>query len=218
MKREIIESTDGSHTLFVPELDEHYHSVHGAIQESMHVFIEAGLRNQEKIELNIFEAGFGTGLNALLTLNEALDNNLKIHFTSIEKYPLSKEEASHLNYAKLLEKNQKEFTFMHEANWEETVPVNSSFSLEKLKGDLKNISLTKKYDLIYFDAFAPEKQPDLWSEEIFQKMYDISAPNGILVTYCAKGVVRRTMQAVGYTVERIPGPPGKRQMLRATKK
>ena len=107
---------------------------------------------------------------------------------------------------------------MHEANWEETVPVNSSFSLEKLKGDLKNISLTKKYDLIYFDAFAPEKQPDLWSEEIFQKMYDISAPNGILVTYCAKGVVRRTMQAVGYTVERIPGPPGKRQMLRATKK
>lgn len=217
--RIILENTaDGSHTLFVPELNEHYHSVNGAWQESRHVFIEAGLKQCEKEDISVFEVGFGTGLNAFLTLLEAENSRKVIHYTSLELYPLTTELAGSLNYAQLIAPDQKKlFAALHEAEWGCEVQITPHFYLHKEKADLCSYSFGSAYDVIYFDAFAPEKQPEMWHPDLFVKLSEHTSPNGILTTYCAKGVVRRSLQAAGYVVERLQGPPGKREMLRGRK-
>ena len=218
MKREIQMTADGSHTLFVPEMDEHYHSVNGAIQESLHVFIEAGLRQQKKEKIRIFEVGFGTGLNAFLTLIECCRTGRKIEYCSIELYPLEEEIVKTLNYGKAISPEYTNlFYALHDAEWDTDVVVNENFVLHKIKGDSNTANIPSGIDVIYFDAFAPDKQPEMWSQDIFNKLYEKSETGGILTTYCAKGAVRRMMKEAGYSVERIPGPPGKREMLRARK-
>ena len=213
---------DGSHTLFVPELNEHYHSTHGAIQESMHVFIDAGLRHCTKSEINVLEIGFGTALNAFLTLLEAEKTSKKVDFTSLELYPLSKDDAGKLNYAELTDPSKKNgFKKLHEVEWEKWNQITLYFSLLKMQVDFSNPSdfyPENKFDVIFFDAFAPEKQPEMWTQEIFDKIYTVSSENAILTTYCAKGIVRRMLQTAGFVAERLPGPPGKREILRAIKK
>lgn len=221
MKPIIEKTADGSHTLFVSELDEHYHSVNGAIQESNHVFIETGLKHCEKDTISIFEVGFGTGLNAFLTLLEAKKSNKVIYYTSIEAYPLDKSLIRELNYPEQLSADSLSYFYqLHDAEWGEEVKISNNFYLRKLHADFVQFDfsqITNQQDLIYFDAFAPDKQPDMWSQDIFDQLYKLSSAQGLLVTYCAKGVVRRMMQQAGYTTERLPGPPGKREMLRATK-
>ncbi|WP_029904450.1 tRNA (5-methylaminomethyl-2-thiouridine)(34)-methyltransferase MnmD [Prevotella sp. 10(H)] len=218
----VIELTaDGSHTLFIPELDEHYHSVNGAVQESTHVFIEAGLKHCLKDKIHIFEVGFGTGLNAFLTLSATRNLSKKIYYTAIEAYPLAEAVISQLNYANSCNPQEKElYHKLHSADWNKEIEITDNFYLKKIQSDFTNFDfkkITDKIDLIYFDAFAPDKQPDMWTQEIFDKLYTVSADDCILVTYCAKGVVRRMMQHPGYSTERLPGPPGKREMLRAVK-
>ncbi|WP_430817933.1 tRNA (5-methylaminomethyl-2-thiouridine)(34)-methyltransferase MnmD [Carboxylicivirga sp. N1E11] len=211
---EIKVSADGSHTLFVPELDEHYHSVNGAYNESMHVFIEPALLHCKKTDISILEIGLGTGLNAFLTALH--QGEKKIFYHALEKYPISTTAATQLNFAREAGEQQI-LTKLHELPWNAVGQLKPQFSLLKDEADLTTIQLCRKYDLIYFDAFAPEKQPEMWSEAIFQQLYDALNPGGILTTYCAKGVIRRTMQSIGFTMERLPGPKGKREMLRATK-
>ncbi|WP_228235371.1 tRNA (5-methylaminomethyl-2-thiouridine)(34)-methyltransferase MnmD [Allomuricauda sp. M10] len=219
MKRKIIVTGDGSKTIQIEDWDEQYHSKHGAIQEAYHVFIEHGLRLFQNDEIHILEIGLGTGLNALITLLEAPKQHLKIRYVGVEAYPVTMEEVEHLDYCHQLNatSSEKLFQLMHQSNWEEVVPVTDSFHLLKQKKDFREIKEQNLFNLIYFDAFGARVQPDLWTEDIFQIMHDAMAKRGILVTYAAKGSVRRAMQAVGFTVERLPGPPGKREMLRATK-
>lgn len=219
----ILQTTaDGSHTLYVPELDEHYHSTHGAIRESMHVYIDVGLRHCLSTEINLLEIGFGTGLNAFLTLLEAEKLQKMIHYTTLERYPLSVTTAASLNFSDITDPSRKEiFRMLHTAAWEEWVPVTPYFRLKKHSMDLHDflmIPQAETFDVIYYDAFAPEKQPEMWRQEIFDRLYAISRDKAILTTYCAKGVVRRMLQSAGYIVERLPGPPGKREILRAGKK
>ncbi len=218
MKRELQETADGSHTLFIPEMDEHYHSVNGAVQESRHVFIEAGLHRQEKKDITVFEVGFGTGLNAYLTLLDAENEDRSVDYFSVELYPLDPSLVRALNYGDMICPEKKMlFTALHSAAWNEPVKITDHFTLHKIQGDNNSCTLPEDMDLIYFDAFAPDKQPEMWSQEIFDRLYAHTSEGGILTTYCAKGVVRRMMQKAGYSVERIPGPPGKREMLRAIK-
>lgn len=220
MKRSLFITEDGSHSLHIPEMDEHYHSTHGAIQESRHVFIDAGLKSSEADTLTIFEVGFGTGLNALLTLHENQSLKKHIHYYSIEKYPLVKEEYSVLNYPLVLSKAfQHSFDQMHESPWNEPVQLHSNFTLTKIQADIKDLNFDNypHFDLIYFDAFAPNKQKGIWTQTTFNHLYQHANARAILVTYCAQGQVRRDLQEAGFTVERIPGPPGKREMLRARK-
>ncbi|MCD8193998.1 MAG: tRNA (5-methylaminomethyl-2-thiouridine)(34)-methyltransferase MnmD [Tannerellaceae bacterium] len=216
-KREIALTLDGSHTLYLPEIDEHYHSVNGAIQEARHVYIGAGLNQLKKECLRVLEIGFGTGLNCWLTLLES-ENRRKITYYSYELYPLDPELVAQLNYTQALSRENPElFAQLHAADWDTTVPITDHFILNKINGDSSSGTLPEEIDVIYYDAFAPEKQPEMWSEKIFERLYECTAPGGVLTTYCAKGAVRRMMQKAGYAVERIPGPPGKREMLRATK-
>jgi tRNA U34 5-methylaminomethyl-2-thiouridine-forming methyltransferase MnmC len=209
-------SEDGSHTLYVPELDEHYHSVFGARTESMHVFIKSGLDHSDKQDIKILEIGFGTGLNALLTaLNKG---RRKIEYHSIEKYPLNSEteDALTLSPQQTVEETSV-FKAIHEAPWNELTEIIPDFKLLKFEDDLLTVNFNTKYDLVYFDAFGPDVQPELWTKDIFQKIFDTTNTNGILTTYSAKGAVRRAMQSAGFKVERLPGPPKKREMLRCTK-
>ena len=218
MKRELQETADVSHTLFIPEMDEHYHSVNGAVQESRHVFIEAGLHRQEKKDITVFEVGFGTGLNAYLTLLDAENEDRSVDYFSVELYPLDPALVRALNYGDMICPEKKMlFTALHSAAWNEPVKITDHFTLHKIQGDNNSCTLPEDMDLIYFDAFAPDKQPEMWSQEIFDRLYAHTSEGGILTTYCAKGVVRRMMQKAGYSVERIPGPPGKREMLGAIK-
>lgn len=216
---------DGSHTIVSPELNVSYHSKHGAIQESMHVFIKEGLHylldrnffNKDEA-LNVFEVGFGTGLNTWLSLNEAIKNSQKIFYQTIEPYPLSIDEAEKLNYSSIFNKElQKHFFQLHKCEWNKEIIIHPLFLFEKLKVQLQDFSSNKKFHLIYFDAFDPTAQPELWTENIFRKMFDVLTSNGALVTYCSKGIVRRAMQAAGFSVEKIAGPPGKREIVRAVK-
>ena len=214
MERKIILTADGSHTLFVPELDEHFHSVHGAIQESMHVFIQNGVNASTKDDLCIFEVGFGTGLNTLLTLANRGEKHIR--YFSIEKYPLQEEEYKQLNFAQSMSDELAElFQKMHACNWNEPHFITPNFELTKLSSDLTtfNVSALPGFDLIYFDAFAPNKQADMWSEEIFRKLATHTNFGGIFVTYCAQGEVRRKLIRSGFNMKRIPGPPGKKEML-----
>ena len=218
----IIKTADGSDSLFVKDLNEHYHSTHGAIQESRHVYIDAGLKyiSSNNNSINILEIGFGTGLNALLTSIEAEGLKLKINYTTLEAYPLDIEIINKLNYADCVSgENQKEiFTSIHTCEWEKSIPISPFFNLHKIKNALQEIEFTDTYNLIYFDAFAPNVQPEMWTEEVFTKLYSVLKPNGSIVTYCAKGEVKRTLKKVGFEVESLPGPPGKREMVRGNKK
>lgn len=216
-KVEIRLSADGSTTLYRPDLDEHYHSVHGAIQESMHVFIQAGLQRIECQNINILEVGFGTGLNAFLTLLNKKEGQINYH--AIEKYPISEQIVETINYPQQfnLQNGNGLFQALHQAPWGKEVLITNDFTLRKLEIDLLNFASEIRYHLVYFDAFAPEKQPELWTDQVFETMFKHMQTGGILTTYCAKGAVRRSMLAAGFKVERLPGPPGKRQMIRAIK-
>lgn len=220
----LITTSDGSHSLFVEAWDESYHSIHGAIQESKHVFIEAGLNSpdlilEEEKTLEVLEMGFGTGLNAFLTYLAA--KNKPIHYTSLEAYPIDLEMVQKLNYTKLLEVNEADtiiFEKMHQSNWNQTVSISSNFHLCKLNQQLEEANLpSNHFHLVYYDAFAPSAQPELWTEAIFSKLYRSMRSGGILTTYCAKGVVKRILKKVGFEVRPLPGPPGKREMTKAIK-
>ena len=220
MQRKLILTGDGSHTISMPELNVTYHSIHGAIQESRHVFIEAGLKSltlAEAAKLNIFEVGFGTGLNALLTIIEAEKLQKEIHYDTVEPFPLGSSETRSLNYCKQLgrEELQPIFEQLHSCEWEKKVNITENFGFNKSRTNLLNLETSETFELIYFDAFAPNTQPELWTNEIFEKMFAMLEPGGILVTYCSKGDVRRAMQAAGFIVEKLPGPRGKREMTRA---
>lgn len=223
MQRKVITTADGSKTIHLVEWDEHYHSIHGAIQEANHVFIKHGLLFLvESIpiskSIDLLEIGFGTGLNAFITLLEAEKFNVAVNYVGVEAFPISSDEIEAMNYSEQLdEKRTKDFENIHQVSWEEKHRITSDFSLTKQKKFFADIEDKAQFDLIYFDAFGARVQPELWTEAIFQKMYNALRPNGILVTYSAKGSVRRAMIAVGFAVEKLPGPPGKREMLRATK-
>ncbi len=220
MKTILEKTDDGSHTLFVPELKEHYHSVNGAVQESRHVYIEAGVRACEKDTVRIFEVGFGTGLNALLTYLDALDSRKNIYYSSIELFPISLQLVNSLNYPSLFSSEQKTvFKDLHLCAWDQQVDVTDFFHLKKIQGSLLEYDLDGEglFDVVFYDAFAPDKQPEMWKQSIFTKLFKTLSPGGIFVTYCAKGVVRRMLQKSGFEVERLAGPPGKREMLRARK-
>lgn len=218
MNREIKITSDGSHTLYVPELNEHYHSIHGAIQEAMHVYINAGLNNNQSEHISILEIGFGTGLNCYLTFIEGQKRKLKIQYNTIELYPITDDELNLLNYPEQIDYDDKSIYYkMHACPWESAEEIDANFYLKKNKADLCTIDFEGKYDLVYFDAFAPDIQPKLWTEEVFAKIYASMNMGGELTTYCTKGIVKRALRAVGFKVKRLPGPPGKMQMLRATK-
>ena len=219
MKREIIITSDGSTTIHMPDWNEQYHSKHGAIQEAYHVFIKNGLETHSGKSLSILEIGFGTGLNCFITLIEAAKQNLKIEYTGVEAYPILEDEILQLNYVSELEARNfsHKFEEMHLFDWDSKQKVHDDFFLTKRKQFINDIEDIDAFDLIYFDAFGARVQPELWTEEIFKKMYDSLKKDGVLVTYSAKGSVRRAMIAVGFTVTRLPGPPGKREMLHAVK-
>ena len=220
LKREIIITSDGSTTIHMPQWDEQYHSKFGAIQESYHVFIKNGLDLFETgSEISILEIGFGTGLNCLITFLEGRNNNFKIDYTGVEAYPVKQDEVDRLNYVVELKaiSDRKIFNDMHLFSWNKRHVLSTSFVLFKKKEFFENIKDTNKYNLIYFDAFGAQVQPELWTVEIFKKMYQALKQKGILVTYSSKGSVRRAMQEAGFKVEKLPGPPGKRHMLRAVK-
>lgn len=218
----LVVTNDGSNSIFSEKFNQQYHSLHGALQESMHVFINAGLHFKQTTtkEISILEIGFGTGLNALLTLNEAAKSSTKINFTTIEKYPLDNDIIEHLNYGSiiLMDNSSAFFNQIHTCNWNVIHEINNLFSIKKLKTDFEEIDFINEFDIIYFDAFAPNAQPELWTISMFEKMYDALKTNGILVTYCAKGEVKRNLKVAGFQIESLPGPVGKREMTRAIKR
>jgi len=224
MTREIIVTSDGSHSIAIPDMGVTYHSVHGAIHESMHVFIESGLRyinhtfNPPGI-LSILEMGFGTGLNALLTLAEAEKSQQKIFYETIEPYPLEAKTIEALNYTEQLQRKDliPLFNLLHNCEWHTVIEISPYFSFRKNKLPLADFTTDRHFNLIYFDAFAPEIQPDLWTAGIFKKIHDAMKPNAVLTTYCSKSIVRKAMSEAGLSVEKIPGPPHKREMVRAVK-
>ncbi|MFH6602034.1 tRNA (5-methylaminomethyl-2-thiouridine)(34)-methyltransferase MnmD [Maribacter algicola] len=220
MERKIITTADGSHTIHLSEWDEHYHSKHGAIQEAYHVFIKNGLSLFKNREISILEIGFGTGLNAFITCLEAPKIELKVRYTGVEKYPVTPDEVKVLNYLDELKAGRfkERFQSMHDSAWEKDVSICDTFQLHKIQKDFSDLDFDDTFDLIYFDAFGARVQPELWTETIFARMFKALKNNGVLVTYAAKGSVRRAMQQVGFNVERLPGPPGKREMLRAVKR
>ena len=218
MQKKVILTEDGSHTLYVKEIDESYHSTHGAVQESTHIFINMGLKAfLSENEVRVLEIGFGTGLNAYLTLLEAEKSKKTIHYTTLELYPLPVDEALLLNYPDILCKDRTLFEELHRSSWGEDVGITPFFTLQKIKSDFTGYELQGLYDVIYFDAFSPEKQPDMWMGDGFRKIYKHSGNDAVITTYCAKGVVRRAMQSAGFMMERLPGPPGKREILRGVK-
>ena len=243
MERIIERTDDGSATLFVPELNEHYHSTKGARTESQHIFIDMGLKASPAATPRVLEIGFGTGLNAWLTLEEAERSRRNIHYTGLELYPLDWQTVEQLGYISSDEQltihrkqtatdeqftpnDEKEqqpaielFKQLHTSPWEKDVQLTPHFTLRKIETDVNKLRVENSpFNLVYFDAFAPEKQPEMWSQELFNRLYVLLDRDGILTTYCAKGVVRRMLQTAGFTVERLPGPPGgKREILRARK-
>lgn len=221
VKRELIPTTDGSHTVAIPDMQVTYHSHHGAIRESLHVFIGAGLLPALELfpkEIAILEMGWGTGLNGLLTCQHMASLPAIVHYHTLEQFPLEPEITAALNYCEQLNapELQPVFEQMHAASWNEEVHITEKFYLQKIRTGLLSFRPMRLYNLIYFDAFAPTAQPELWTQEVFEKLFSALVPGGILVTYCSKGVVRRAMQAAGFTVEKLAGPPGKREMVRAT--
>jgi len=224
MQRQLIITRDGSHTISIPGMNVTYHSHHGAIQESMHVFINAGLNylvdTMQMPKLHIFEVGLGTGLNALLSLVEAEKLQQPVHYTAVELYPLLESEFNSLNYIEQLKRTDllPAFHQLHQCEWEKDVPVTRFFTLHKLKQSLPDFVTPGLQHLVYFDSFAPAAQPEHWTKEVFEKLFSILLPGGILVTYCSKSIVRKAMEEARFLVTKIPGPQGKREMVRAVKK
>ncbi len=219
--RKIITTADGSKTIYFPDLDENYHSLNGALQESMHIFIKNGIHHfAEQDSISIFEVGFGTGLNALLTANFAQDAHVKINYHTIEAFPIALEEVEKLDYASLFENRdfKKLALGLHQLPWEEENTVSEFFQFKKKHDKLEDSTLENElYDCVFFDAFAPAIQNELWTPEIFSKIYQSLKVGGLLVTYCAKGQVKRDLKSVGFKVESTPGPPGKREITLAWK-
>ena len=219
MKREIIITDDGSTTIRIPDWDENYHSTHGAIQEAKHVFIKNGLDLfQKQDSISILEIGFGTGLNTFITFLETV-NKEKVNYVGVEAYPISSEEITQMNYVTELQATQYQVIFdkMHSCDWESQQKITDNFTLTKRKQFFQDIADKERYDLIYFDAFGFPLQPELWSEAIFKKMYEALLPKGTLVTYACRSSIKNAMLSVGFSIEKLPGAPGKREMLRATK-
>jgi tRNA U34 5-methylaminomethyl-2-thiouridine-forming methyltransferase MnmC len=219
MKRAIQLTADGSPTIVIPDMQVTYHSRHGAVQESRHVFIQAGLQPLLGLyaRLYVFEMGLGTGLNALLTLREAILRQQSVFYQAAELYPLTAEETALLQYGRHVHDGTFDAYLqqIHQCPWEEDYLLHPLFVLHKTQRNLLHLPATPTFHLIYFDAFAPAAQPELWTEDVFRQLYQKLHPGGVLVTYCSKGAVRRAMQAAGFMVEKLPGPPGKREMLRA---
>lgn len=216
MKRELIVTQDGSHSVSIPEMDVTYHSKYGAVQESMHVFINAGLRfefEQTAKEIAVFEVGFGTGLNALLTCNESVQKERKVFYTTVEPFPITNEMAMSLNFDDPFMVLDK----IHSAPWDIPVVINEFFTILKLNMKLAEVNSAQQFDVVYFDAFSPQAQPELWTDESFAHLVSMMRTDGVLTTYCSKSVVRRTMVAAGFRVAKLAGPPGKREMVRAFK-
>lgn len=223
-KDEIFVTQDGSHSITASRFGVSYHSKYGAITESRHVFIQAGLMPlllKSPAQIAILEMGLGTGLNVLLTYQELLKRPIQLYYEAIEQFPISLEAAQTLNYPQLIDENNPElssaFARLHSAAWEQDLALSPHFRFKKRLGKLEELTLDSIFDLIYFDAFAPSAQPELWSEDIMEKMYRALLPGGVLVTYCAKGEFKRTLKKVGFVVESLPGPPGKREMTKAIK-
>jgi tRNA U34 5-methylaminomethyl-2-thiouridine-forming methyltransferase MnmC len=226
-KPKIIHTDDGSHTIYLPELNETYHSKFGAVNEAQHVFIENGLAKLEKLEIrastgsatNILEIGFGTGLNALLTLLYSIDKELTTKYLTIEKNPLLKETTATLNYPKIIEGAENYFDLLHSSEWEKSNKISDNFILKKIKANVlnKDLKLPENIDIIYFDAFAPSKQPEMWNENLFKKLFTCLKNDGKLVTYSSAGIVKQALRNAGFTVKRLQGPPGKHHMLFCSK-
>jgi tRNA U34 5-methylaminomethyl-2-thiouridine-forming methyltransferase MnmC len=218
---QLVVTGDGSHTLYVPTINEHYHSTYGALTESRHVFIHAGLEYlRDRKQVSVFEVGFGTGLNALLTCTAAIEGKINMMYYAIENNPVDVAVACRLNYANMLAPHlHPEITYraLHQAPWDTTSFVHPCFQLHKIHDSLIDFIPDFSYDLIYFDAFSPEKQPELWTAEIFKKLYQKLNPGGLITTYCVKGSVKRILKETGFKVEKLPGPPGKREILRGVK-
>ncbi len=221
---QIISTSDGSHSLLNQKLNETYHSTHGAIQESTHVFVKNGLQfwidENKTTEVSILEVGFGTGLNALLALKESIDQKIKIHYTSLEAFPVSVELAAELNYPKQIDlpSSEKFFGQLHSATWNISVAITPDFILEKREGKIQEMILDEAvYDLVFFDAFAPSTQPEMWENAVLKKVVHSIKPNGVFVTYSAQGQLKRNLKLLGLLVESLSGPPGKREMVRGMK-
>jgi tRNA U34 5-methylaminomethyl-2-thiouridine-forming methyltransferase MnmC len=220
MKMELVDTSDGSPTIFLPEMDEQYHSLYGAVTESNHVFIQNGLLYYSASDPVIFEVGFGTGLNCLLTAHWAGREKREVSYVTIEKFPLSDNIIKQLNYGRFIaDAGEQLFSAIHAYPWNREVQVTPYFSLLKIQADfiLTDRELPQKCNVVYFDAFGPDKQPEMWTQALFNRIYQLMQPGGIFVTYSAKGEVRRRLISSGFGVEKIPGPPGKKEMLRGIK-
>jgi tRNA U34 5-methylaminomethyl-2-thiouridine-forming methyltransferase MnmC len=220
MSMEIINTADGSHTIFLPGMNEQYHSVNGAITESDYVYVDKGYRFCDTPEPVVFEVGFGTGLNCLLTALESEKMQRKTKYISIEKFPLNTEIISQLNYGKMISAHaERIFNKIHAASWNSVITISPLFSILKIEADLLRFEppFAEECDVIYFDAFGPDKQPEMWTPAILNKISGLISYGGVFVTYSAKGEVRRNLAACGLVMQRLPGPPGKFQMLRGIK-
>ena len=222
-KRFII-TDDGSHTIFLPDLNETYHSTHGAIQESEYVFIQKGLayfcESAKTEKVKVFEVGFGTGLNVLLSSIYADLNSKYVDYHTIEAYPLEIQDIKQLNYSEQLSAgNSYELSAkIHEAKWGEKIAIAENFQLTKYRAKIEDFSTSESFDVCFFDAFAPSKQAEMWEKSVLKQMHSILEGGGIFVTYCAKGQLKRDLRSIGFEVETLPGPPGKKEMVRAIKK
>lgn len=217
---ELLDTQDGSHTLISKQFGVSYHSKYGAIKESEHVFIDAGLKARmlrDKDPISILEYGFGTGLNAYLSFLCAQQHQRTISYTGIEAYPISQDLAATLNYPQVLEAPPSTYLQLHELDWDTPHHLSAHFSFTKILGQIEDQVFNAQFDVLFFDAFAPTAQPELWEEQLLQKAFQALKPGGIFVTYCAKGVVKRTLKSIGFKVESLPGPPGKREMTRGIK-
>lgn len=216
---QIVKTADGSDTIYLPELDETYHSIFGAVQEAQHIFIINGIALVKKEEVTVLEIGFGTGLNALLTAKYAIENQMKIEYICIEKFPLERELILQLNYASHANHNELLFHKIHDAEWEKPIQINPYFTITKIHDDIlrPEIKIRGGIDIIYFDAFAPSKQSEIWDEKVFKLLFETLNINGLLVTYSSAGLVKRALRSAGFVVKRLTGPPGKHHILLATK-
>lgn len=219
MEQKIITTNDGSKTIYLPHLDETYHSSHGAVQEARHVFIRHGIQSLDKDELSVFEMGFGTGLNALLSCVEAEESDRRIHYSGIEAYPVALDLAVQMDYCALIGgEHQSRFEELHKSDWNCNHQLSELFTFEKIHLKIEEYTPEpERYDIVYYDAFGPRAQEDMWTRFILKKMYDLLKPGGFLVTYCAKGQVKRDLKSIGFEIESLQGPPGKREMTRAWK-
>lgn len=214
----ITPTEDGSHTLYSEQYKAHYHSLNGAMQESQHIFIKNGFDFYPTKEISILEMGLGTGLNATLTASSAFKEKRKTYYTAVELHPIKGTILEELNYKTILRKDEfNNWRKISNAPWNEETIINESFLITKLHADICKTNLNNSFDLIYYDAFAPDIQPEVWSIDIFEKLFKATNPGGILVTYCSKGIVKQALRHVGYNVKRLEGPPGKRHILRAMK-